>query len=391
MTEILNKAKTVEDYVIQLRRELHKYPELSGQEFETQKRVIEELDKMEIPYKKVGNTSIVATIKGNKQGKIIALRADLDALPIKEESCVEFSSKNEGLMHACGHDAHTAMLLGAAKILIEMKDEIKGAIKLIFQEGEEIFNGAKQVIKSGEITDVDACFGLHCMQTFETGYINIEPGYRMAGCDTIYVKFKGVSGHGSSPHLAKDTIYPACTFVSGLQAITTKNIDPQEPIILTVGKFMGGTKANIIPKYTSLDISMRYFNPKVREIVHESIKRHAKAIAEAYEINIDVAIEESAISLYNDDELTKIAQDSAKKVLGEEKNISGIKLMQSEDFSYYLKHTKGVYAYLGYKNEEKDTVYPPHHEKYKIDEDCFKYGTALHIQFALDFLNSKEK
>ncbi|GAA0785818.1 amidohydrolase [Hathewaya limosa] len=255
------------------------------QEFETQKRVIEELDKMEIPYKKVGNTSIVATIKGNKQGKIIALRADLDALPIKEESCVEFSSKNEGLMHACGHDAHTAMLLGAAKILIEMKDEIKGTIKLIFQEGEEIFNGAKQVIKSGEITDVDACFGLHCMQTFETGYINIEPGYRMAGCDTIYVKFKGVSGHGSSPHLAKDTIYPACTFVSGLQAIATKNIDPQEPIILTVGKFMGGTKANIIPKYTSLDISMRYFNPKVREIVHESIKRHAKAIAEAYEIN----------------------------------------------------------------------------------------------------------
>nr|WP_287569586.1 M20/M25/M40 family metallo-hydrolase [Paeniclostridium sp.] len=188
-------------------------------------------------------------------------------------------------------------------------------------------------------------------------------------------------------HLAKDTIYPACTFVSGLQAIATKNIDPQEPVVLTVGKFIGGTKANIIPKYTNLDISMRYFNPKVREIVHQSIKRHAKAIAEAYEINVDVNIEESAISLYNDEELSIIAKNSAKKILGEGKTVYGPKLMGSEDFPYYLKHAKGVYAYLGYNNKEKDSIYYPHHERFKIDEECLKYGVALHVQFALDFLN----
>lgn len=311
----------------------------------------------------------------------------MDALPIIEESGVEFSSKTHGLMHACGHDAHTAMLLGSAKVLSKMKDEINGNIKFFFQEGEETFTGAKKIIKDGGMNGVDACFGLHCMPDLETGYVNIDSGYKMAGCDTIYVKFEGVSGHGSSPHLAKDTIYPACTFVSGLQAIATKNIDPQEPVVLTVGKFIGGTKANIIPKYTNLDISMRYFNPKVREIVHQSIKRHAKAIAEAYEINVDVNIEESAISLYNDEELSIIAKNSAKKILGEGKTVSGPKLMGSEDFPYYLKYAKGVYAYLGYNNKEKDSIYYPHHEKFKIDEECLKYGVALHVQFALDFLN----
>ncbi|CEN78486.1 amidohydrolase [Paraclostridium sordellii] len=387
MSEILNKAKDIEGYVINLRREFHKYPELSGKEFKTQEMVIKELENMGIPYKKVGNTSVVAMLNGKKEGKTIALRADMDALPIIEESGVEFSSKTHGLMHACGHDAHTAMLLGAAKVLSEMKDEINGNIKFFFQEGEETFTGAKEIIKDGGMDGVDACFGLHCMPDLETGYVNIDSGYKMAGCDTIYVKFEGVSGHGSSPHLAKDTIYPACTFVSGLQAIATKNIDPQEPVVLTVGKFIGGTKANIIPKYTNLDISMRYFNPKVREIVHQSIKRHAKAIAEAYEIKIDVNIEESAISLYNDKELSIIAKNSAKKILGEGKTVSGAKLMGSEDFPYYLKYAKGVYAYLGYNNKEKDSIYYPHHEKFKIDEDCFKYGVALHVQFALDFFN----
>ena len=206
MSEILNKAKDIEEYVINLRREFHKYPELSGKEFKTQEMVIKELENMGIPYKKVGNTSVVAMLNGKKDGKTIALRADMDALPIIEESGVEFSSKTHGLMHACGHDAHTAMLLGSAKILSEMKNDINGNIKFFFQEGEENFTGAKEIIKGGGMDGVDACFGLHCMPDLETGYVNIDSGYKMAGCDTIYVKFEGVSGHGSSPHLAKDTI-----------------------------------------------------------------------------------------------------------------------------------------------------------------------------------------
>ena len=387
MSNILDKAKAIEEYIINFRRDLHENPELSSQEFKTQEKIMKELDKLGIPYKKVGNTSLIATLKGGKGGKTIALRGDIDALPVKEETDVEFKSKTHGLMHACGHDAHAAMLLGAAKILSGMKDEIHGEVRFFFQEGEEIFSGAKEIIQAGGMDGVDACFGMHGMPELETGYVNIESGYRMAGCDTIYVKFEGVSGHGSVPHLAKDTIHPSCTFVVDLQGIVTKNINAQDPIVLSVGKFIGGTKANIVSKYTEIDISMRYFNPKVRERVHEAIKRHAKAIADAYELKVDIRIEESALSLYNDEELVDLADKSAIKIFGEGKNKTLPRYMGSEDMPYYFQHAKGVYAFLGYRNEEKEAIYFPHHEKFKIDEDYMKYGTALHVQFALDFLN----
>ncbi|NLP34985.1 MAG: amidohydrolase [Clostridiales bacterium] len=387
MANILDNVKAIEEYIINFRRDLHENPELSGQEFKTQEKIMKELDALGIPYKKAGNTSLIATLKGGKSGKTIALRADIDALPITEETDVEFKSKNEGIMHACGHDAHTAMLLGAAKILSEMKEEIHGEVRFFFQEAEETFTGAKKIIEAGGMDGVDACFGMHGMPELETGHVNIEGGYRMAGCDTIYVKFEGVSGHGSVPHKAKDTIHPACIFVTDLQGIVTKNIDAQDPIVLSVGKFIGGTKANVVSKYTEIDISMRYFNPKVREIAHEAIKRHAKAIADAYEIKVDVQIEESALSLYNDEELAALADQSATKVFGEGKNLSLPKYMGSEDMPYYFQHAKGVYAFMGYRNEEQEAIYFPHHEKFKIDEDYMKYGTALHVQFALDFLN----
>lgn len=387
MPKILDKVKSIEEYIINFRRDLHENPELSNQEFKTQEKIMKELDKLGMPYNKVGNTSLIAILKGGKSGKTIALRGDIDALPVEEETDVEFKSKTHGLMHACGHDAHAAMLLGAAKILSEMKDEIKGEIRFFFQEGEETFSGAKKIIEAGGMDGVDACFGMHGMPELETGYVNIESGYRMAGCDTIYVKFEGVSGHGSVPHLAKDTIHPACIFVTDLQGIVAKNINAQDPIVLSVGKFIGGTKANIVSKYTEIDISMRYFSPKVRETVHEAIKRHAKAMADSYELKVDIRIEESALSLYNDEELVALADKSAIKVFGEGKNITLPRYMGSEDMPYYFQHGKGVYAFLGYRNEEKEAIYFPHHERFKIDEDYMKYGTALHIQFALDFLN----
>lgn len=388
MSDVLNKAKTIEEYIINFRRDLHENPELSGQEFNTQEKIIRELDKLGIPYKKAGNTSLIATLKGGKDGRTVALRADFDALPVKEETDVEFKSKTPGIMHACGHDAHASMLLGAAKILSEMKDEIPGEVRFFFQEGEETFSGAKKIIEAGGMDGVDACFGMHGMPELETGYVNIESGYRMAGCDTIYVEFEGVSGHGSVPHKAKDTIHPACVFVTDLQGIVTKNIDAQDPIVISVGKFVGGTKANIIAKYTEIEISMRYFNPAVRKIAHEAIKRHAKSIADAYELKADVRIEESALSLCNDEGLALLADKSAAKILGEGKNKTLPRYMGSEDMPYYFQHAKGVYAFMGYKNESKEAVYFPHHEKFKIDEEYMKYGTALHVQFALDFLNA---
>lgn len=394
MSNILDKAKSIEKYIIDFRRDLHENPEISGQEFRTQQRIIEELDKLGIPYKKAGNASVIATLKGGKSGKTVALRGDIDALPMQEQSGVEYASKNPGVFHACGHDAHAAMLLGAAKLLSEMKDEIAGEVRFFFQEGEETFSGAKKIIEAGGMEGVDAAFGMHAMPFFgdtvlETGDYDITPGYRMAGCDTIFVKFEGVSGHGSSPHLAKDTVHPACLFVTDIQSIVTKNVNAQQPVVLSVGRIAGGTKANIISKYAEVDISMRYFDPNVRKTVHEAIKRHANAIADAYEIKAEVIIEESALSLCNDEDIAAIAQNSAVKIFGEGKSKTLPRLMGSEDMPYYFQHAKGAYAFLGYYNKEKDSVYFPHHEKYKLDEDMLKLGTALHVQFALDFLAEK--
>lgn len=387
MQNSLEKAKAVEEYVIAIRRDLHENPELSGQEFNTQEKIMKELDKMGIPYRKVGSTSLIGTLKGGKAGKTVALRGDIDALPVKEEADVDFRSKTPGVMHACGHDAHTAMLLGAAKILSEMKSDIPGEIRFFFQEGEETFSGAKKIVAAGGMQGVDAVFGMHGMPDLDTGYANIQSGYRMAGCDTIYVKFEGVSGHGSAPFKAKDTIHPACQFVTDLQGIVTKNINPQEPIVLSVGKFAGGTKANIIAKFTELDITMRYFSPDVRKTAHEAIRRHAKAIADAWELTVDVDIVESALSLYNDPAMTELAEQAFTKIVGEGKTKELPKNMGSEDMPYYFQETPGVFALLGYENAEKGSIYFPHHEKFKIDEDYMKYGTALHVQFALDFLN----
>lgn len=388
MLNILEKAKSIEDYIIKFRRDFHENPELSGQEFKTQEKIMKELDVLGIPYKKAGNTSLIASLKGEKSGKVVALRGDIDALPIKEESGVEFVSKNPGVMHACGHDTHTAMLLGAAKLLSEMKDTISGEVRFFFQEGEETFTGAKKIIEAGGMDGVDGCLGIHNLPLIDVGYVDITPGYRSAGCDTIYVKFEGVSGHGSSPHLAKDTLHPACIFVTDLQGIATKNVNPQEPIVLSVGRFVGGTKANIVAKYTELDISMRYFDKDTRKTVHEAIKRHAKSIADAYEIKVDVIIEDSTLSVYNDDELSELAKSSCTTVFGEGKFVSIPKMMGSEDMSYYFQHAKGVFAWLGSGNKEKECIYFPHHEKFKVDEDCLKYGTALYTQFAIDFLNN---
>ena len=387
MSDMLKKAQEVESYVTDMRRYFHENPELSCQEFKTQEKIMEELDALGIPYEKAGSTSLIAKINAGKGSKTVALRADTDALPVIEQSGVPFTSKNPGVMHACGHDAHTAMLLGAAKILAGMKDELPGEVRLFFQEGEEMFAGANKIIAAGGMEGVDAVFGMHGMPGMETGFYDLTPGFRMAGCDTIYIKFEGISGHGSAPHKAKDTIHPACMFVNDIQGIVTKNVDPLESVVLSVGKFVGGTKANIVAKYTELDISMRYFEPQVREIVHAAIRRHAKAIADMYELQVEVNIEPSAVALRNDEVVTQIASEAAEKVFGPQRNIETRKLMGSEDMPFYFQHAPGAFALLGYQNEAKGSIYYPHHEKFNLDEDYFKYGTALHVQFAVDFLN----
>ena len=381
----IDKVKEVEEKIIEDRRYLHENPELSSQEFETQKYIIKQLEDLDIPYEKVGTTSLVGHIKGGKKGKIVALRADIDALPIIEQSGALYSSKKDGLMHACGHDAHTSMLLGAARMLTQVKDELQGEVRLFFQEAEETFSGAQKIIADGGMEGVDAVFGMHGTP-IDFGNYDLTPGYRMAGCDTIYVKFEGVSGHGSMPHVAKDTILPAAEFVTQLNGMITKFVNSQSPLVLTVGKFDAGTKANIISKYAKLDISMRYLEEETRRIIHGKIQDLADGLAKIYDVKIDVEIEESTISMNNDEKIAEIALKSAEKVFGPNKNVNGPIMMGSEDMPYYFKAAPGAYAFVGYRNKEKDTIYFPHHEKFNIDEDYMKLGSALHAQFAWDYL-----
>ena len=389
MSDMLKAAKAIEDYIISFRRDIHAHPELSGQEYRTQQRIMEELDALGVSYVKVGSTSLIASIKGSRPGTVVALRGDIDALPIIEQSGVDFSSQNEGVFHACGHDGHQAMLLGAVRLLKERQADLAGEVRFFFQEGEETFSGAKKIIAAGGMEGVSYIMGMHGMPTLPTGKYDISGGYRLSGVDTIYIRLEGVSGHGSSPHLAKDTIHPGALLVADLQGIITKNVDPQQPVVLSVGRFHGGTKANIISKFTEIDISMRYFDRQVRDTVHEAIRRHAAAIAMAYEISIEVEIEESAISLHNDEDMVYMAQQSAKKVFGPRRQQNHPRLMASEDFSFYLEKAKGVYAFVGFRNEKKGAVYFPHHEKFMLDEDYLKYGAALFAQFALDVLKER--
>ncbi len=383
--KFIERVAKVEEKMVENRRYLHQYPELSGEEFETQKYIMEQLDELNISYEKIGRTSLIGRIKGGKPGKTVALRADIDALPITEKSNVDYISQKEGLMHACGHDAHTAMLLAAAEMLKDVQAELPGSVQLIFQEAEETFEGAKRVIAEGGMDGVDAIFGMHGMP-IDVGTYDLSPGYRMAGCDTIYIDFEGISGHGSSPHLAKDTILPAATFVTQLDGMLTKFIDAQLPVVVSVGKFDAGTKANIIAKNASLEITMRYLDEATREKIHNKIHDLANGIAQIYEVEVDVKIEESTISLKNDKEIANLADAAAKKVFGPYKNIHGPIMMGSEDMPYYFQEAPGSYALLGYANEEKDTVYFPHHEKFNIDEDYMRFGAALHAQFAWDYL-----
>ena len=384
---MLSRARELHDYVIALRRDLHRHPELSGKETETRKRLRSELESHGISCREIGATSLVGTINEGKGGRIVMLRADIDALPIKEQSGEEFTSVNEGVMHACGHDAHSAMLMGAARILLAMKDELPGEVRLVFQEAEETLSGARRLVADGVLEGVGAAFGMHGMSMLDTGTYDLTAGYRMAGCDTVYVTFEGESGHVGAPHLARDSIYPACVFTANLNSVVAKDIDPLQPVVIGVGRFHGGTKANIVAKITELDISVRYFDPAVRKIVQDAIVRHAKSIADSFGIKSSVRIEESALSMRNDPDMTALADLAARKVFGPGKNLEQKPLTGSEDMSYYLEKVPGTYAMLGFRNEALGSIYFPHSDKFKLDEDYLAYGTALFAQVAVDFLN----
>lgn len=389
--DIKEKAENIKDYIIEMRRHFHQNPELSLEEFETTKKIVNELEKMgiEVSTFKDGLTGCVGTIKGAKEGKTLLLRADIDALSVHEQTNLEFASRVDGKMHACGHDCHAAMLLGVAKILSEMKDKFSGNIKLFFQAAEEIGLGAKISIEQGVMDNVDACYGVHITPRFESPKINMQYGERMAATDVFKLTVEGTSSHGSSPHLGHDAIVASAAIITALQTIVSRINNPLKPAVVTIGTIKGGQRFNIIANEVIMEGNVRTFDEIFRKEIETHIREIAESVAKAHSCTAKLEYRYgTGVVLNKDKNLVDIAQNAVKKLYGEDSLVEMEKITGGEDFSLLMEKAPGIFGYIGTRNPKvPGSEKINHHECFTVDEDALIRGTAVAVQFALDYLN----
>ena len=389
--DIKEKAENIKDYIIEMRRHFHQNPELSLEEFETTKKIVNELEKMgiEVSTFKDGLTGCIGTIKGAKEGKTLLLRADIDALSVHEKTNLEFASRVDGKMHACGHDCHAAMLLGVAKILSEMKDKFSGNIKLFFQAAEEIGLGAKLSIEQGVMDNVDACYGVHVTPRFESPKINMQYGERMAATDVFKLSVEGTSSHGSSPHLGHDAIVASAAIITALQTIVSRINNPLKPAVVTIGTIKGGQRFNIIANEVIMEGNIRTFDEIFRKEIETHIREIAESVAKAHSCTAKLEYRYgTGVVLNKDKNLVDIAQNAVKKLYGEDSLVEMEKITGGEDFSLLMEKAPGIFGYIGTRNPRvPGSEKINHHECFTVDEDALIRGTAVAAQFALDYLN----
>lgn len=389
--DIKEKVENIKDYIIEMRRHFHQNPELSLEEFETTKKIVNELEKMgiEVSTFKDGLTGCVGTIKGAKEGKTLLLRADIDALSVHEKTNLEFASRVDGKMHACGHDCHAAMLLGVTKILSEMKDKFSGNIKLFFQAAEEIGLGAKLSIEQGIMDNVDACYGVHVTPRFESPKINMQYGERMAATDVFKLTVEGTSSHGSSPHLGHDAIVASAAIITALQTIVSRINNPLKPAVVTIGTIKGGQRFNIIANEVIMEGNVRTFDEIFRKEIETHIREIAESVAKAHSCTAKLEYRYgTGVVLNKDKNLVDIAQNAVKKLYGEDSLVEMEKITGGEDFSLLMEKAPGIFGYIGTRNPKvPGSEKINHHECFTVDEDALIRGTAVAVQFALDYLN----
>lgn len=392
--DIKKLAKETLDEIIKHRRHLHQIPEIGNDLPQTSAYVSSVLKSYGIEHE-VGigvPHGIVGIIKGDSSGKVMGLRADMDALAIKEETGLPFASTN-GNMHACGHDTHTAMLLGVAKILNSNRDKFKGTVKLIFQPAEEISDGAKNMVDGGCLKnpDVDAIYGQHVGNISpeqKHGTFSFARGPMMACLDKFAIKVIGKGSHGALPHDSIDPVVIASNIVMALQTISSRQVAPVEPVVVTVAKFHAGTAFNIIPAYAEIEGTARAVNHDTRDYLEKRIGEIAAGIAASYGGSTEYVYTRGAAPLVNDIEFTDRAIASAKKILGEEfVNVMTKPTMGGEDFAEYLSHVPGTFAFIQNPMPIEGKCWPMHNSKMAVDEESFADGAAVMLQIALDFLN----
>jgi len=377
---MLNRALELQDSLSTLRRTIHQNPELSFEEFETAALVSKTLKELGIEHRTgVGRTGVVATLgNASTNGRRIGIRADMDALPILEARDVPYKSKIPGKMHACGHDAHTATLLGVAMLLA--KETIDGEIRLLFQPSEEAadsegVSGAPRMIEDGAIEGLDAVIALHTDSRLDCGKVAVTRGYALANVDTVYAKIKGVGGHGAMPHSAIDPIFILGPVLNALHGIVSRRVDPTLPAVVTVGRVSGGTASNVIPDTVELDLTLRSLDDHTRELLLLEVE-NALAIAKNLGGDYSLEIERGYPSLFNDDEVCDWVAGTAQTLIGEDNVVSSELIMGAEDFAYMARASRGMMMWLGTKEPDGPERFH-HHPEFDVDERSMPIGAAI--------------
>ena len=398
------------DYIISIRRRIHKCPELSGQEFQTQRLIRDELEKMGIPHRTLHETDVLAEITGlqtspaeltgsrpntvefrdyetGNHAKTVLLRADMDALPLTEKSDSSYTSQFPGVMHACGHDSHTAMLLGAARLLQDSRDLFSGTVRLMFQPAEETGKETRTLIDHGMLDRVDTVFALHVEPDLPSGNICILPGPCMAGVDDFSIRLTSPGGHGATPHLGSDTLLAGAHLAINLQQIISREIDPQKPAVLTIGVFQAGTKVNLLAQEAVLSGNIRFFDKELSDYFKESLTRYSAHTASMFRCSFEVTYTPSLLPTVNDAACCGTAKRAALTVWGKDNLVERPASMTSEDFSLYLEAVPGVMVFLGTSDGTRKTSWPLHHECFDLDESALLNGSRLYAAYALEWLN----
>jgi amidohydrolase len=378
--------------VIEWRRHLHRNPELSFQEFKTAEFVEETLRGFGgLEISRPTPTSVLARLIGPRPGKVLAIRADMDALPIQEENELEFASAVPGVMHACGHDGHTAMVLGVAKLLTSRREQLGGEIRFLFQHAEEMPpGGAQEMVDAGVMEGVDFVVGSHLSSKLALGRIGIAYGAMMASPDNFTITIRGKGGHAAAPHLTVDPIIIGAQAVINLQHIVSRNIDPMEQLVVSVTQFIGGSANNVIPGTVKLGGTVRSFDPHIRSAAPKHFHRILRGITEAHGAEYVLEYEYGYSPVLNEQEITRVVEQAAVDLFGREAVVHIPPSMGGEDFSAYQQVTPGVFFNIGAENKDKGIVYPHHHPRFTVDEDALAMGVQVFLRTADKLLDWSE-
>lgn len=374
------------EYLIDLRRYFHSHPELSLKEYQTCERIETELDRFQIPHRRVGETGVYAWIDGKKgPGRTVALRADMDALAMQDLKTVSYRSKNEGVCHACGHDGHTATLLTAAKILKEKEQDFKGQIRLFFQQAEEIGQGARLFVREGLLDGADRVFGVHVTSHIDSGKISLTKGPQNASCDYFQIQITGKGAHVSTPQLGVDAVYIASQIVVNLQSIVARNTAPLESVVVGVGVIKSGTQYNIVAEHAQIEGTTRSFSPEIRNLTNERVTQIAKQTAAMYGARCEVEFKDYAAPLINDAQAVDEVIGVTRGLIRDEDIITERpKELGADDFADYLAVTKGMYAFVGTRNKAKaGTGEAHHHGLFDLDEEGLLLSCNVYVDYTL--------